>query len=350
MSEYSISKSRVKGVERVSLQHLLTRFDYKEHKNQSILDLPCTPIQRNHERRASKMSKIFANYNPTMAEFSLQYLPERVKYESKTTGEVIDIDPGLYVSNGNTRLYCYNEGLNDIPKDGVDIKITEITNSKELDDEYYSTDSQSASEGTKDKLAGVCRHLSLNFVSPMKNHTFSTVIRHAYPFDYMDNIFDKVSYFKESLLLLDETMVFKPKITELKTAQFQTACLIFAEYNKRQKEAVKKVLSSIVNTDYSGPNSVKFSQDNEKQSVQGMTWILRSVTISKYIDKFYELNTMLGDRFIKPISFYLWCLENQLMNQTYERVPEKNYWVDSKRNMKESILNELNSNNNRFFI
>jgi len=330
-----------KGTFDVHLENIQDSFKFN-NREYTLFEIDSTHMQRDHVRRAQSMARIFSEYQKSMSEYHLQFVPN--DFTIKEHGEEKFIKAGLYVSNGNTRIYCYKKGYNSIPNVGVTITINTTKTYQDMRNDYYSRDNKTASETTSDLLSGIGRELGFTFISKMKDYKWTTVIRNAYPGDDRDSLAVKVSYFKEALQLLDESMIFNSKITQLNIAQVRTAALLFVQMNIHNPIRVLDILKGIATTTQMGKHSKKYTLDCAKDSRQGMTWML-STLINPDKNK-YDLDSISREqRFERPIAFFLHCLEMQITGHTYERITEKNWWKGKDNNSYTDTLKTLLQNN-----
>lgn len=226
---------------------------------EKVLNLPENPTQRHTALREPKMSEIFATKDTAaIHHFTVFNVVNHLVLNFN--GEKIDVPVGEYNGNGNTRCLSNKmlvSGVRDKgytpPKDGVVILGVDIFTKEQLLEEYFGTDSTTASETSAHKIQGAIHKLGLNVKSSTAiKGTFASALNHAYPGDNKDIPLQKVAYFKNEIEMLDECGIFNPNEDDLANQGFYCSALIAAKmYSKPESSnnKIKEILKSLSRLD-----------------------------------------------------------------------------------------------------
>lgn len=134
----------------------LTSQSYKQKMSLSeFAKIPPTPFQRDHVQRA-KMKKVIES----LSKLKIEHLEVAI---AELTADAYDDDGNFYpkgslfISNGNTRLHYWKNGLSDFVPEYVNATVYYKKNMEEVRDHYNTFDSPNAVEANAEKVAGIIR-------------------------------------------------------------------------------------------------------------------------------------------------------------------------------------------------
>ena len=282
-----------------------------------ILALPEIPINRDHLTRVTKMNKHFQKNTKSKHFFNVFKLNE--SFEKVIKGELVKFKEGMYVANGNTRSESKRRLDNGTNKIGYDTthpvvcvidKITsEDIETDRMVDEYYSFDSQSATENSSDKIKGAIKLFGLQLTSPKAMRgAFGSALNNAYPGDNKDQYVEKVAYFKKELELIDKCGIFNTAEKDLEGSHLICASLITAKMYSTpalNRDKMIKMLESISRLEF---RKLKCNEDKWN----GITALIYTAVMPNKQFKAYDLDYHGSTKFASydpVVSFMLYCME-----------------------------------------
>jgi len=187
------------------------------------------PINRDEKLRVTKVKNILKNPLPVHREYALFIVKD--KLVACFEEEKIEINPGVYLANGNTRRLVYklhpelHKGIKT-----VTANVYEIETAQDLISNYNAYDSVDSVENGSQKLQGAIEALKLNVsTTTVRSGGFKTALDIAYS-DRTASVFVKTSAFKKEIELLDEIGFFEPADKDLKFQSFYAFGLIAAKH------------------------------------------------------------------------------------------------------------------------
>jgi len=198
-----------------------------------ILELQPHYLQRDESLRIKKMAPIFRRGVPTLYNFAAINITE--EFDLEVGGDVIPVKPGMHLCDGHTRRLFFKMYPDAQPNHPVIVTVYSVDNAEAYKAIYNAYDSADSVEVVAHKIQGAFRALGIldKVTSPkLKSGGIGTAISIAYPGDHRDSIADKVSFFKDEILLLDSLNVFSPNDKDLKFQTLWAAGLMLAKmYN-----------------------------------------------------------------------------------------------------------------------
>lgn len=200
------------------------------------MDFPTVPINREVTHRVNNVKWVQAidKQTPSVMKIALVYVDKDINVQKATNFaefEEVVVKKGYYILDGNTRKHYYITSPDKKPTCKFLIEMYVATSEKELDELYYSYDNQGAVETNAHKLSGAFRLFNLQFKAPkLQKGGIITALNIAYPDKDETDLFKKVAYFKDELLLMDKLNVFDPAVKTITNFQaFWASCLMIAK-------------------------------------------------------------------------------------------------------------------------
>ena len=276
--------------------------------NMDVDDLKLMPpvaINRDFKRRVAKQTPNFLKDLIGQKVFTVFKVTDNLDFSFH--GEKIEVTPGWYIADGNTRLEAYRQGKIKLPKQVI-AQIITINDSESYMQEYFAIDNAAATENSSDLVRSAIAFLGLNLDSTVaKGGNFASALKNAYPLDKKHSVLEKVAFFKKELELLDECNIFNPSEGTLKHQHFYGAMLLAAKlYGTPPQSALKfkNVLQQLSRLDsmdlnlsgdkWNGVTALMYQCSNP----QGKEWIpleCQGKTNFASIEPSYD--------------FYLYCIE-----------------------------------------
>ncbi len=272
---------------------------------EELLDLPCIQINREYRRRVNKMVRHFRKDLKDQKLFVVFRVTEHLSFEYH--GESIDVEPGLYVANGNTRCESMRLGKISIPTSVV-LMVYDIDDEQSYMNEYFAIDNEAATEKSADKIRGALKFLGMPLSSRKGSAGgFGSALNNAYPLDPKDTALEKVAYFRDEILMLDQAGIFNPTEKGLAKQHFYGACLLGAKlYGKPAVTALKysQTLTQLSRLDFE-------SLETNKAKWNGVTAIIYETVFNgrkNWVPEEFMGSTKFAS--VEPVfDFYLYCLE-----------------------------------------
>jgi len=273
---------------------------------EELKQIPHIPINRDFASRVKKMRKHFTKGTKGIHEYTLFNVTRDLKVP--VGSENIDVNAGLYVSDGNTRLESQRTNEIASPNHGVISIIMEIDSEQQMLDEYYGIDSSAATELSSDIIRGALSFLDVKLNSTKgKKGGFASALKSAYPGDPKDSVLTKVQYFKRELELLDRCGIFNTTESTLQHQHFYCACLMAAKLYSNNINVLTKTLESLSRLT---AEDLKTS-DQKWNGITAMIYTMCIPDRKKWIPVEY-VNTTKMASWDPAMSFYLYCFENQI--------------------------------------
>jgi hypothetical protein len=197
---------------------------------------PTIPINREVTHRVNNVRWVQAidKQTPSVMKIALVYVDKDINVQKATNFaevEEVVVQKGYYILDGNTRKHYYITSPDKKPTCDFLIEMYVARSERELDELYYSYDNQGAVETNAHKLSGAFRLFNLQFKAPrLQKGGIITALNIAYPDKDETDLFKKVAYFKDELLLMDKLNVFDPAVKTITNFQaFWASCLMMAK-------------------------------------------------------------------------------------------------------------------------
>lgn len=200
---------------------------------QEWVDLENHALQRDHELRMPKMKPIFEMALPTLfIQFCAIEITKGFEFTIKSTGEKIHIYPGFQKADRHTTAEYWKQYPDSMPSHNINVDVIQVDNAELYQAVYNSFNSQESVDGVTNKIQGALRILGMRdkvTSSVVRGGRFGTALNLAYPGNPKDDIIEKVSYFREEIIFLDNMNMFRPEDKDLRFQALYAACLMFAK-------------------------------------------------------------------------------------------------------------------------
>lgn len=307
------------GIATVSTGHegrsVIPQFPRRHYMNKNLL--PTIPINRDERRRIKKMAKILKKWIPTHDEISIFKVTKAFSYIFED-GKEIEITPGYYLGNGNTRREFYGEYQDDAPETDLIATVYEIDSQVKFDSYFDSYDSQDSVMNGAQYIQGAIRLIGMNVSSSVaKNGSFKSALDIAYP-DRKAPILEKVSFFKNEIELLDRIGIFGPKMEKgLKFQAMYAMCLIAAKYWSSPNDQYDRMVAGLQNL----VNAKADGLDMTGERWDGITCIevqYLSESTKDWVEEGYRRKTSYAT--VRPqLDFLLYCFELYMVKQKIDK-------------------------------
>ena len=269
-------------------------------------------LQRDHKRRLKTMQKHFRKQLPTLHNFDFIRVTKTIS--GTVNGEMVIVDAGIDLANGNTRREDISQGIkkneNDWPET-VAVIVYDVDNFKDYKNIYYSFDSQDAVEATSHKIFGACYALGLVLNSTTgRSGAFGSALSIAYPGDRKDDILVKVAYFKDEIIELDSIGLFNPKEPSLKSQCLIAAGLMALKYYRVPVDKKTRIIGGLARLANAKQNALDHS---DPKYWYGLDCIEHEFLTNpgKWISK--ELHRKTSYSALEPqMNFFWYCIENYM--------------------------------------
>lgn len=306
------------GIETVSTGHegrsVIPQLPRKYYMNKNLL--PTIPINRDERRRIKKMSKILKKWIPTHDEIAIFKVTKAFSYIFDD-GRTIEIKPGYYLGNGNTRREFYGEYPDDAPTTNLIATVYEIDSQEKFDSHFDSYDSQDSVMNGAQYIQGAIRLLGMNVSSTLaKNGAFRSALDIAHP-DPKAKILDKVCFFKNEIELLDRVGIFSHMDKQLKFQAMYAMCLIAAKYWSSPSDQYDRMVAGLQNLVSARSDELNMSGDRW----DGLTCIQVQYffeTTKSWVEQGYLRKTSFAT--VTPqLDFLLYCFELYMTKQKIDK-------------------------------
>lgn len=246
-TQLKVLNSDYKQVQSLELENFRTIFSFSKFTTSKDMyvgtmsadewmEFPTVPINREVTHRVNNVKWVQAidKQTPSVMKIALVYIKDDInvrKAISISEYEEVVVKKGYYILDGNTRKHYYKTSPDKKPTCDFLIEMYVASSERELDELYYSYDNQGAVETNAHKLSGAFRLFNLQFKSTrLQKGGIITALNNAYPDKDETDLFKKVAYFKDELLLMDKLNVFDPAVKTITNFQaFWASCLMIAK-------------------------------------------------------------------------------------------------------------------------
>jgi len=220
-------------------------------------------LQRDEKKRLHKRLKDFRKKLPSLYHFSIANVKKHISgtYE----GELIDVQPGVYMVDGHTRVLDMKQSLKKGEKnypDEVMASVYDITDWETFKELYYSFDNPNATEKNNEKIVAACDALGIFLTSTTgRSGGFGTALNIAYPGNPTDEVLSKVAYFKDEIITLDEIGLFNPKSGLLKSQCLMAAALEALKYYNQPDTTRARIIGGLTEIAKATNKTLDFGDD-----------------------------------------------------------------------------------------
>ena len=280
--------------------------------------LPTIPINRAIKHRLGTMKKIFQNWIPSHDNYAIVKVTQRIGIDLGSNDETLTIEPGFYLTDGNTRRLAYRIHPDLMPATpAVTAMMYSVSTAAQLKQLYYSYDSADSVETSAAKLSGVVGGLKLNVTSRRaRTGGFVSALNIAYPSDEKD-LFVKVRYFRDEIELLDRLGIFDCD-RAINSQTLIAACLMFAKYYSEPQDVRERMITAL--RDIAEARSDNLNTSGDKWT--GITCLLYQA-FHPSDKKWVPADQMRKTNFasITPqMNFFLWCFDAYMNGKRYDKV------------------------------
>ena len=271
-------------------------------------------INRDETRRLKKVN-FLRTHIPSHDEISLFIIPKPFTIELEK-GESLRVEPGVELSNGNTRREFYTQNPECLPSTDLVANVYYIRTAEEYKKMYYSYDSQDSVEATSDKIQGALSLLNVNVTSTVaKGGNYATALKIAYG-DSKANALTLVSSFKKEIELLDKVGMFSPQDKSLSFQTMYALGLVAAKYWGEPNSSYERMVSGLQSLATFRSDDANWSGSNW----DGITAICREVSMG---DKGWIPEGLLKKTNYAAIApqmdFMLYCFEKYMTSQKLDK-------------------------------
>lgn len=299
------------------------------------------PINRDEKRRVTKVKNILKNPLPVHREYALFIVKDKLVTHFEE--EKIEINPGVYLANGNTRRLVYKlhpefqEGITT-----VTANVYKIETGQDLISNYNAYDSVDSVESGSQKLQGAVEALKLNVSSTVvRSGGFKSALDIAYS-DNKADVFMKTSVYKKEIELLDGIGFFEPADKDLKFQAFYAFGLIAAKHWGTPDKTRQRMISGL-------QKLARIQRDDPYQpwgdKWDGLSFILYEI-FHEGITQRIPLGMLKKTSYatIEPqLDFFLYMFEKYMLTQLLhkKRGAKADNWSGKLNDILSSISNEI---------
>jgi len=275
-------------------------------------------IQRDTDLRLKTMENEFKlGLAPLYTNFSGIEVTKRFK--GSFHGAPITVEKGFYKANGHTRSLFWEKNPDYIPDHGIMVNIYEnVEDFATFEAIYNCYDNQKSVNNAANKIQGALRILGMRdkvTSNVVRKGAFGSALLLAYPGDPTDDVIEKVAYFRDEIIFLDQLGAFNANANQLRFQSLYTALLMFtkqfltkdtsSENYIKLFDAIRKI-SSIEKEDF-------ISSDKKWDGVTAMLYEIFNECEKGWIPEGMLRKTSWAT--VSPqVSFFLYCLIELWMN------------------------------------
>lgn len=298
------------------------------------------PINRDEERRLPKVS-FLKDHNPTHDEIALFVVRESITIKTKN-GEEYDIEPGVYLGNGNTRRLWYEQNPNYTPKtENLTARVHEITNGDDYQLIYHCYDSDDAVEKSAEKIQGALNLMKVNVNSTKaRSGAFGSALSMAYG-DWKASAIDRVSNFKDEIELIDKHGIFDPVD---KTLGFQTmiaTALIAAKHWGQPDMTRERMISGLQFLANAKQDNMSYG-DNKWDGLTAICYEVFNPGQKGWIPE-GMIGSTKGVTQAPQLDFFLYCFEKYMLKQKLDKTKgfQRSNWEGKWKTIAQAIEKSL---------
>lgn len=188
--------------------------------------------QRDTDLRLKSMIKHFKENLPTLyTDLAMIIVTE--EFDVVYNGITKTIMPGMYKANGHTRSLFWETHPELVPAHGVLVTVYDNINDANMFKSIYDCyDSKEAVDGAQNKIQSALRVLGMRdkvTSNVVRKGGFGTAVSIAYPGDPKDDIIEKISYFRDEILFLDNVGIFNANAPQMRFQTLYASFLMFAK-------------------------------------------------------------------------------------------------------------------------